>query len=235
MKNKHLTLSERITIQEMLERKQSFRTIAQELDKSISTISREIRRNRYKKSKANLYVDCSKIPKCTVTHACGDDTCRRFCMYCVSFCNTTNCPEYDPKICYYHTHAPFVCNGCDPAKRRNCYQERYYYDARLAQSTYEKTLISSREGVSLSPDKMEKIDSLVSPLLLNGHSLQAIYMNHKDEIPCSMRKQPETLTCHGKCVTSSVTNMIVVINPCNRFALGAHMQILKNLFKTPLI
>lgn len=52
MKNKHLTLSERITIQEMLERKQSFRTIAQELDKSISTISREIRRNRYKKSKA---------------------------------------------------------------------------------------------------------------------------------------------------------------------------------------
>lgn len=50
MKNKHLTLSERITIQEMLERKQSFRTIAQELDKSISTISREIRRNRYKKS-----------------------------------------------------------------------------------------------------------------------------------------------------------------------------------------
>lgn len=187
MKNKHLTLSERITIQEMLERKQSFRTIAQELDKSISTISREIRRNRYKKSKANLYVDCSKIPKCTVTHACGDDTCRRFCMYCVSFCNTTNCPEYDPKICYYHTHAPFVCNGCDPAKRRNCYQERYYYDARLAQSTYEKTLSSSREGVSLSPDEIEKIDSLVSPLLLNGHSLQAIYMNHKDEIPCSMR------------------------------------------------
>lgn len=38
MKNKHLTLSERITIQEMLERKQSFRTIAQELDKSMKCI-----------------------------------------------------------------------------------------------------------------------------------------------------------------------------------------------------
>lgn len=38
MKNKHLTLSERITIQEMLERKQSFRTIARELDKSMKCI-----------------------------------------------------------------------------------------------------------------------------------------------------------------------------------------------------
>lgn len=87
MKNKHLTLSERITIQEMLERKQSFRVIADKLGKSVSTVSREIRR---------------------------------------------------------------VCNGCDTPRRHNCYQERYYYDARLAQSTYEKNLSSSREGISKS-------------------------------------------------------------------------------------
>ncbi len=62
MKNKHLTLSDRITIQEMLERNQSFRAIAAALEKSVASISREIRRNRYKKSKANLYLNCKKHP-----------------------------------------------------------------------------------------------------------------------------------------------------------------------------
>lgn len=187
MKNKHLTLSERITIQEMLERKQSFRVIADKLGKSVSTVSREIRRNRYKQAKANLHVTCTKLSNCTVTHACNDDSCRRYCAHCLSVCNSTNCPEYEPQVCHFHTHAPFVCNGCDTSKRHNCYQERYYYDARLAQSTYEKNLSSSREGISLSIAEMEQIDSIVSPLLLNGHSLQTIYMKHKDEIPCSIR------------------------------------------------
>lgn len=68
MKNKHLTLSERITIQEMLERKQSFRTIASSLGKSVATISREVRRNRYKKAKANLFIECGKKKNCSLTH-----------------------------------------------------------------------------------------------------------------------------------------------------------------------
>lgn len=185
MKNKHLTLSERITIQEMLERKQNFRTIASSLGKSVATISREVRRNRYKKAKAFLFIECAKKKNCNLTHLCDIEPCRRFCCECANVCNTDKCPEYEPKICFYHTHAPFVCNGCD--KRPTCHQERYYYDARLAQSTYEKTLSSAREGVSLSAEEMERIDAIVSPLLLKGHSLQTIYMQHEDEIPCSMR------------------------------------------------
>ena len=187
MKNKHLTLSDRITIQEMLERNQSFRAIATALEKSVASISREIRRNRYKKSRANLYLNCKKHPGCHVTHGCEVDSCRNFCENCFGFCNTDKCPEYEPDICPSHIQAPFVCNGCPDEKRRQCHQERYYYDARLAQSTYEKNLSSSREGVSLSAEEMERIDAIVSPLLLNGHSLQAIYEQHKDEIPCSLR------------------------------------------------
>lgn len=185
MKNKHLTLSDRITIQEMLERKQSFRAIAKAIDKSVASISREIQRNRYKKSKADLFIECSNRNNCNLTHVCGDDSCRCYCSECFNVCNSDKCPEYNPKVCHRHTHAPFVCNGCD--NRSSCHQERYYYGARLAQSTYEKTLSSAREGVSLSAEEMERIDAIVSPLLLKGHSLQAIYMQHKDEIPCSMR------------------------------------------------
>ncbi len=157
MKNKHLTLSDRITIQEMLERNQSFRAIAKALDKSVTSISREIRRNRYKKSKANFRALCVKTTDCRLTHLCGDDSCRNFCAQCMEVCNTDKCPEYEPRICPNHNNAPFVCNGCDEEKRRQCRYERYYYDARLAQSAYEKTLSSSREGVSLSVDEMERI------------------------------------------------------------------------------
>lgn len=187
MKNKHLTLNDRITIQEMLERKESLRMIAACLNKSVSSISREIRRNRYKQCKKNLFIECVKIRTCRLTHVCGDDSCRRYCAHCLEVCKTDKCPEYEPSVCYTHTHAPFVCNGCDMERRHNCYQERYYYDAKLAQSTYEKKLADSRTGVSLSVADIELIDSIVSPLLLNGHSIQSIYSTHKDEIPCSMR------------------------------------------------
>lgn len=187
MKNKHLTLSDRIIIQEMLERKESLRAIAMHLEKSTSSISREIKRNRYKQSKKNLLVECMKHKSCQVTHACGDTDCRRYCVHCIEVCNTDKCPEYVPNVCYYHSHAPFVCNGCEATRRNTCYQERYYYDAKLAQSTYEKTLSDTRCGVSLSAADMELIDAIVSPLLLNGHSIQSIYSQHEKELPCSMR------------------------------------------------
>ena len=187
MKNKHLTLSDRIIIQEMLERKESLRAIAMRLEKSTSSISREIKRNRYKQSKKNLFIECTKVKSCMITHACGDNDCRRYCSNCIEVCNSDRCPEYEPNVCYYHTHAPFVCNGCDSERKNICHQERYYYDAKLAQSTYEKTLSDTRCGVSLSAADMELIDAIVSPLLLNGHSIQSIYSQHEKELPCSMR------------------------------------------------
>lgn len=171
----------------MLERRESLRTIAKRLEKSTSSISREVKRNRYKQSKRNLMISCTKHSTCQITHVCGDSDCRRYCVRCTEVCDSDRCPEYNPDLCYYHSHAPFVCNGCEMERRHLCRQERYYYDAKLAQSTYEKTLSDSRCGVSLPAADMEMIDAIVSPLLLNGHSIQSIYSQHKNELPCSMR------------------------------------------------
>ena len=62
---------------------------------------------------------------------------------------------------------------------------KYKYHARRAQIVYEDNLKESRTGIALSKEEMQALDNLVSPLLLNGQSISAIYANHKDEIPCS--------------------------------------------------
>lgn len=62
---------------------------------------------------------------------------------------------------------------------------RVIYLATYAQNCYEDTLISSREGIDLSPDELQSLDEIVSPLLLKGQSVDHIYQNHSDEIPCS--------------------------------------------------
>ncbi len=134
----------------MLERRESLRSIAKRLEKSTSSISREVKRNRYKQSKKNLMISCTKHSTCQITHVCGDSDCRRYCVRCIEVCDSDRCPEYNPDLCYYHSHAPFVCNGCEMERRHLCRQECYYYDAKLAQSTYEKTLSDSRCGVSLT-------------------------------------------------------------------------------------
>ncbi|MBE5847234.1 MAG: IS30 family transposase [Lachnospiraceae bacterium] len=188
MKNKHLSLNDRVTIQMMLDKKYSIHAIAKRLGKSDSTISREIIRNRYQKAETpHTYHPCSKIRECEMTHICGNPDCKRICTHCLGYCNTYQCPEYVPELCKSITNAPYVCNGCDVEIRRRCYSTRYIYDAYKAHAAYENKLRESRQGVTLSPEEMSTIDNIVSPLLLKGHSIQAIYMAHKNEIPCSAR------------------------------------------------
>jgi IS30 family transposase len=62
---------------------------------------------------------------------------------------------------------------------------KYKYQARRAQIVYHDTLKESRQGISLTDEEMEALDNLVSPLLLQGQSIHAIFINHKNEIPCS--------------------------------------------------
>ena len=100
--------------------------------------------------------------------------------------NANNCPDFKQYICDKLQKSPFVCNGCESAQHcRNNNTSKYKYQARRAQVVYEDTLKESRVGISLSKDEMQALDNLVSPLLFKGQSVRAIYMNHKDEIPCS--------------------------------------------------
>jgi IS30 family transposase len=83
------------------------------------------------------------------------------------------------------TKAPYVCNGC--GKRINCLLDKKIYSAKYADDCYRETLVSSREGINQTPESIQRLDDLVSPLIKKGQSIAHIYSNHAKEIKCSRR------------------------------------------------
>ena len=78
-----------------------------------------------------------------------------------------------------------MCNGC--SKRTNCMMDKKIYSSKYAQDTYEALRTTSREGINQTPESIQKLDILLSPLLKKGQSIAHIYASHADEIACSRR------------------------------------------------
>ncbi len=183
---KHLTLADRSYIEQALLHGISFRQMAIVLHKDPSTISKEIKKHRVMNRKNNSSKnDCIHAPKCKKHHICGNQICQMSCW----FCNTKNCHDfcrdYSASECPSLIHAPFVCNGCE--KLSECKRPHYYYRAKQADNQYRKTLVDSRSGINCSPEELQGLDELVSPLIKKGQPLSHIYANHSDEIKCSRR------------------------------------------------
>lgn len=180
---KHLTLDERITIQEGLDNRQSIRTIARKIDKSASTVTREIEKHKtvIGRRRDDMLDDCARRRECTVHRLCKDISCKTPCKSC-SLCKT-KCSLYTPAKCEIINNSPYVCNGCN--KWKVCNFSRITYNAASAQNAYKNTLIETREGIAIDPEELMEMDKLVSPLLLKGQSIDHIFSTHKEEIPCS--------------------------------------------------
>lgn len=186
---KHLTLSQRIDIEQALLNGENFASIARKLDKDPSTISKEIRKHskiKEPKNKDFAPIPCSNRKGCKIKYLCNDP-CETMCTYCpkTEIKCIYICPNYLPKTCIKLSKPPYVCNGC--GKRINCLMEMQIYSAKYADDCYRETLISSREGINQTPDSLKKLDELVSPLFKNGQSIAHIYAHHAEEIGCSRR------------------------------------------------
>lgn len=176
---KRITYEERIIIEDMLKRKQSLYAIAQKLDRSISTISREIRNRReYMPTKSN---DCLLIKDCFKKHVCGGINCKLSCRKC-NKCKKY-CPDYIKLECNTTLNAPYVCNGCH--KINLCTLDRYMYNAKNAQKKYRELLVERRSGFDLTLGELERINALVSPRIKNGQSPYHIKQSLQEELPIS--------------------------------------------------
>ena len=71
----HLTLSDRIYIEQALERRMKFKDIAIFIEKDPSTVSKEIRRHRSKKSSGKRTALCIHRSSCTKTGMCNQKHC----------------------------------------------------------------------------------------------------------------------------------------------------------------
>lgn len=116
-------------------------------------------------------------------HVCQDIICHKKCSECVK-CYSV-CSKYEAKTCGRLEKPPYVCNGCPSLI--SCPYHRFIYVAKYADDTYHELLSSSREGINHTPEDMQRLDGLISPLIMKGQSLAHIYANHNKEIKIGRR------------------------------------------------
>lgn len=182
-KNNHLTLEDRIIIEQKLNQKASFKSIAYELGKDPTTISKEVRNHiqfRKKGCYGKTFNDCVYRKNCLSRYLCGSRKCTRYCPFCKSHPCSSLCTSYKQEICSKLSKPPYTCNGC--LQRNSCTLEKRIYSASQAQNEYKLTLSESRQGLQITNDELKRLDSIISPLILKGQSLHNICTNHRDDI-----------------------------------------------------
>lgn len=182
---KHLSLSERIKIEELLNKSHSFKAISRELSRDCTTISKEVKKHiTFKKigSYGQAFNNCKNNLKCNHSRLCKSMDCKyRYCKLC-ALCSRV-CSEYEEEKCLKLLKPPYVCNGC--SKRKNCRLEKSFYSAENANIEYKTLLSSSRDGINVDSEEVKRIDNFISPLIKNGQSIHHICANNKDTIMCS--------------------------------------------------
>ena len=121
--------------------------IAKEIDRSHSSILREIDRNK-------KYSEPSAWNNYKINHPDLDLSCERL------------------------KHSPYVCNGCK--SRSGCRKVRWTYYAREADNSYKEVKSEARKGINLTPEEVYKINSILTPLIKKGQTINHLYINHPD-------------------------------------------------------
>lgn len=186
---KRLTLYERQKIEELLDHRLSFRKIAKTLGRDASTVSREIKNNRYRKDKKAKTgkVKCRERDECKVVGIC------RTCPFPKTLCRT--CPNFDCRgrcsiyrkqgACTQIERAPWVCNGC-PKKSYGCKRDvRMYYSASLADMKSCETRTESRSGFDMEEKYSEEVGELIKEGLGRGLSPYEISITYAARLEVS--------------------------------------------------
>lgn len=193
-KYKHLTLDDRIAIQKGLKEALSFADIAASVGKDPSTISKEIRGHLIVKetgTRSRPFNPCRGRKICTLqrkvcaecdqTYNWNNRDC--YCALCGK-CNEA-CPDFMEETCKTLGKPPYVCNGCKSI--RSCTLRKQVYDAKEAQKAYETNRSDSRTGIDLTPEELQRLDDIITPLIRQGQSIHQICVNNADDIMCDER------------------------------------------------
>ena len=181
---KHLTIEDRIYIQNELDKGTSFKDIARFLCKDPTTISKEVKARRasdwfHKGTFLNAKNFCTKRFRCKKMNACNKILlCGVKCASCPT-CNQT-CPDFQKECCSKLDRAPYVCNGCSKKINHCTIAHKYTYNARFADRKYRECLKDSRSGIAMTRQELHKKDKIITPLIDQGQSPYQIVANHPE-------------------------------------------------------
>lgn len=189
MNYRHFSFDERCEIQALLNSNATMSEIARGLSRSVSSITREIKRNRrddgYRASPTTMLRLCTHLKTCEVKGLCSRCW-RKRCASCTKVRCTNICKLYEHDICAKNDAAPLCCNGC--LSINGCRKHRYRYDAKTAQRLADSRLPEARSGIDTTSEEFAAMIDKVSPLIReNGQSIAHIWASHSFEFPCSER------------------------------------------------
>ena len=182
----HITLDDRIVIQEFLDQGTRLRDLAGQIKKHPSSIVREIKRSRSRRQPSRFNDsgknNCVHRKTCQKRNVCKL-SCHRRCVSC-SKCNAV-CPDFVRDECPTPLRFPYVCNACP--SRNGCRKTKFFYSATVADAVSHDLRKSSRLGIALSEQQLLDLDLLLTPLIQKGQPINHIYATQKEKIPCSKR------------------------------------------------
>ena len=143
----HLSYEDRKNIEDGLNENKSINQISKEINRSHSSILREIDRNK-------KYSEPSAWNNYKIHHSDLVLSCERL------------------------KHSPYVCNGCK--SRSGCRKVRWTYYAREADNSYKEVKSEARKGINLTAEEIYKINSILTPLIKKGQTINHLYINHPD-------------------------------------------------------
>lgn len=168
-----LALADRARIETGLDKGLSVRKIAEDIDRSAATVSREVRRNRThaRTDRHELYA-CRRRSTCVrtdVCRTCADASAIR-CAECRLRDCRRSCGHYaEQSACDTTASAPWVCNAC--RKRRACKRTtRYFYSAIRADEKAAARQSEARCGIAMAREDAEHAISRIRDALSRGLS-----------------------------------------------------------------
>ena len=160
-KNKSLTLDQRLIIEHGIENYYSKVDIAKAIGKDKSTVGKEIKLHRTLiQASPELVKNCRHYASCIYDHSCE------------------GCEDFQSFYCSRRDRTPGACNGCESYDE--CPYEKYWYDAQVAQDTYHERLVESRKGINMSNEEIERMWTVIEPLLVSNHSIAEIVDEHPE-------------------------------------------------------
>lgn len=197
---KHLTLSDRIIIERGINNELTFATIARMLDRSPSSISREVKRYRViiQSNHSLGNNDCTKRMSCLRNKICADAPVHGCFLTRCKSCTDINCndicPVYESPHCVKLNKPPYVCVGCEQQKK--CQKNHAYYAAHRADTAHHRTVREAHSGIRMNPEELVALGQLIEPLIKKGQSLNHICVTHAAEIGVSEKTLYNYIEAH---------------------------------------
>ena len=184
---KHIDFERGKQIERGLDDGRTFTYIAREVGVEVSTIRREILRNRRNDGKSFSNgadkTDCAHLKSCKLKNLCKNHCNTRLCKRCTLRKCKSVCDEYERRECPTVTKAPFVCNACERYGR--CTLSRFRYSAESSETQASRRLKETRSGIDLTEEEIGLLVDTVRAGFAKGQSIHHIFETY--DLPCSER------------------------------------------------